>query len=632
MLPRAETPSPSITPASRVTPHAAPAHPPARRTGPARRGAAPLAVLLALTLTACAGNGPLSKEQTAHLASPDIAVRSAQLTRAAAARYDTEMTVFHPVIAKRGMVASEQALASEIGLDILKAGGNAIDAAVAVGFALAVVLPNAGNIGGGGFMMVHDAKTNQYTALDFRETAPAAATKTIFQDKDGNVIDGKSLYTHAAVGVPGTVAGLTHAQAKWGRLPLTKVMAPAIALADKGYTVTKPLAAKLATERETMGKWPATRAIFWRRGAPLRVGDTLIQKDLATSLRLIAVQGPDAFYKGSIAKKIVADSQKNHGLITAADMASYKVIERKPLRGTYRQYEVVTMPPPSSGGIHLLQMLNIMDGWPIGTWGQNTAQTVHHMTEAMKLAYADRAEYLGDPDFVKVPQAGLISPDYAAQLRTQIDVNKARPAKDIKPGKPQPYESDQTTHYSVMDAKGNAVAVTYTLNTNFGTGIVAPGTGILLNNEMDDFSAKPGVPNAYGLVGGEANAVAPRKRPLSSMTPTFVLRDGKPWIVTGTPGGARIITTVLQTVSNAVDHGMNPAEAAAAPRFHHQWTPDELRVERGFPLDTIQLLQQRGHTVTEKAAMGRTQTIQAQDGELWGYSDPRNPDGLTVGY
>ena len=273
-----------------------------------------------------------------------------------------------------------------------------------------------------------------------------------------------------------------------------------------------------------------------------------------------------------------------------------------------------------------------MEGWPIGNWGQNSAQTVHHMAEAMKLAYADRAEYLGDPDYVKIPQTGLVSRKYATLLRSQIDPAHAKPAKDIKPGRPQPYESDQTTHYSVMDARGNAVAVTYTLNTNFGTGIVAPGTGILLNNEMDDFSVKPGVPNAYGLVGGEANAVGPRKRPLSSMTPTFVLKDGKPWLVTGSPGGARIITTVLQTVSNAIDHGMNPAEAAAAPRFHHQWTPDELRVERGFPVDNTELLRQRGQKVVEKAAMGRTQTIQAQDGELWGYSDPRNPDGQTLGY
>lgn len=593
---------------------------------------AALGLFLALSLAACGTQGPLSKEQADRLASPDAAIKSSQLTQAAAARYDAQMDIFHPVIAQHGMVASEQALASQIGIDILKAGGNAMDAAVAVGFALAVALPNAGNLGGGGFMLVHDALHHQDIALDFRESAPAAATRNTFLDANGNVIDGKSLYTHAAIGVPGTVAGLTHAQQRWGKLSLATVMAPAISLAEKGYPVSQTLARTLNTETDTMKKWPATRAIFWKGDAPLKAGDWLVQKDLASSLRLIAKQGAKAFYRGPIARKIVADSQANHGLITAEDLQNYKPVERKPIRGPYRQYEIVTMPPPSSGGIHLLQILNIMEGWPIGTWGQNSAQTVHHIAEAMKLAYADRSEYLGDPDYVKIPQTGLTSRKYAAQLRSQIDPAHARPAKAIKPGKPQPYESDQTTHYSVMDARGNAVAVTYTLNTNFGTGIVAPGTGILLNNEMDDFSAKPGVPNAYGLIGGEANAVGPRKRPLSSMTPTFVLRDGKPWLVTGSPGGARIITTVLQTVSNAIDHGMNPAEAAAAPRFHHQWTPDELRVERGFPLDTIDLLRQRGQNVVEKPAMGRTQTIQAIGNELWGYSDPRNPDGRTLGY
>lgn len=601
------------------------------RFPPHRPARSALATLLALALAACS-SPQLSKEQADRLASPDAAIRSGQLTQAAAARYDAQQDIFHPVIARNGMVATEQALASQIGVDILKAGGNAIDAAVAVGFALAVALPNAGNLGGGGFMMVHDARTGQYIALDFRETAPAAAGRDLFLDDKGQVIDGKSLYTHAAVGVPGTVAGLVHAQKKWGKLPLARVMAPAISLADRGFPVSDTLARQLKTEAETMGKWPATRAIFWRNGAPLQAGQTLVQKDLAQSLRLIAREGASAFYEGAIARKLVADARQHDGLLTADDLRNYKPIERKPVRGSYRQYEIVTMPPPSSGGIHLLQILNIMEGWPIGTWGHNSAQTVHHMAEAMKLAYADRAEYLGDPDFVKVPQTGLTAKAYAAQLRQQIDASKAREARSIKPGKPQPYESDQTTHYSVVDKAGNAVAVTYTLNTNFGTGIVAPGTGILLNNEMDDFSAKPGVPNAYGLVGGEANAVGPRKRPLSSMTPTFVLKDGKPWLVTGTPGGARIITTVLQSVSNAIDHGMNPAEANAVPRFHHQWTPDELRIERGFPVDTIDLLQQRGQNVVTKAAMGRTQTIQVQGNELWGYSDPRNPDGKTLGY
>ncbi|MDO4682304.1 MAG: gamma-glutamyltransferase [Lautropia sp.] len=589
-------------------------------------------LLSGLIILALAGCSTTALNQHTDQATTQDSAQQAGATRAAALSYDFQLDIFQPVIARNGMVASEQGLASQIGLDILKAGGNAVDAAVAIGFALAVTLPNAGNIGGGGFMMVHDAKSGQYVALDFRETAPGSAGRDLFLDKDGNVVDGKSLYTHAAVGVPGTVAGMAHALKKWGTMPLARVMAPAIALAEKGYPVSETLAKTLKAEADNMGKWPATRAIFWKNGEPLKVGDRLVQKDLARSLKLIAAQGPDAFYRGEIARRIAADSQQNGGLISLDDLKNYRPVERQPVRGSYRQYEVVTMPPPSSGGIHLVQILNMMEAWPIGQWGQNSAQTVHHMAEAMKLAYADRSEYLGDPDFVKIPQTGLTSKAYADSLRAGIDPKKARPAGQIRPGKPQPYESDQTTHYSVVDRAGNAVAVTYTLNTNFGTGIVAPGTGILLNNEMDDFAAKPGVPNAYGLIGGDANAVAAGKRPLSSMTPTFVLKDGKPWLVTGSPGGARIITTVLQTISNSIDHSMSPAEAAATPRFHHQWTPDELRIERGFPVDTIELLKQRGQNVVVKPAMGRTQTIQIQGKELWGYSDPRNPDGQTLGY
>ncbi|MFT3813786.1 MAG: gamma-glutamyltransferase [Acidovorax sp.] len=553
-------------------------------------------------------------------------------TQAAAAAYDFDMDVFHPVIARQGMVASEQELASKAGLDILKAGGNAVDAAVAMGFALAVTLPNAGNIGGGGFMMVHDAKTGKDIALDFREMAPKAASRNMYLDAQGNVIDDKSLHTHFAVGVPGTVAGMDHALRKWGTMPLSRVMAPAIALADKGYPVSETLATILKQEQKNMGKWDATRAIFWKNGAPLQRDDRLVQKDLANSMRLIARDGAKAFYQGPIAKKIAAEMATHQGPITLQDLAAYKVVEREPVRGSYRGYQIVTMPPPSSGGIHVVQILNMMEQWPLNQWGHNSARTVHHVAEAMKLAYADRSEYLGDTDFVRVPVKGLLSKRYAAELAGRISDEHTLPAKEVKPGKPQPYESDQTTHYSVMDKAGNIVAVTYTLNTNFGSGIVARGTGIMLNNQMDDFSAKLGVPNAYGLVGGDANAIAAGKRPLSSMTPTFVLKDGKPWLVTGSPGGARIITTVLQVISNSIDFGMNPAEATAALRFHQQWTPDELRVEKGFSVDTIHLLKQRGENVVVKPSMGRTQTIQVRNGEFWGYSDPRNPDGKTLGY
>lgn len=576
------------------------------------------AALIAL-LAACAHNPtppPISQTAT---------------TQAVAAAYDHTLSVFHPVVAYNGMVSSEHELASHVGLQVLQAGGNAVDAAVAVGFALAVVLPNAGNIGGGGFMMYHDAASQQAVALDFREMAPAGAHRDLYVDEKGQVIDGKSLFTHYAVGVPGTVAGLEHALKKWGSLPLHQVLQPAIDLAENGFEVSETLAKVLNASAKNMGKWPATTTIFWRDGSPLKAGDKLVQKDLANSLKLIARQGSYAFYKGDIARRIATEMQAYPGAITLADLANYQAIERQPVQGTYRGYDIVTMPPPSSGGLHLVQMLNILERWPMGDWGHNSDQAVHHMAESMKLAYADRAEYLGDPDFVEVPMAGLISKHYANNLAQRINA-KATPSQQIKPGNPLPFESDQTTHYSIMDKSGNAVAVTYTLNTNFGTGIVAAGTGILLNNEMDDFSAKPGVANAYGLVGGDANAVAAGKRPLSSMTPTLVLKDNQPILITGSPGGARIITTVLQTVINAIDYDMNPAESAAALRVHHQWTPDELRVEQGFNVDTKRLLEQRGHQVNVKASMGRTQTIQREGQALWGYSDPRNPDGLTLGY
>ncbi|WP_225784103.1 gamma-glutamyltransferase [Xenophilus sp. Marseille-Q4582] len=586
--------------------------------------ASSLALALA-TLTACGTAPQASGTATA----PPATTAAAQ---AASAAYDFDMDVFHPVVARNGMVATEQELATQIGLDILKAGGNAVDAAVAVGFALAVALPNAGNIGGGGFMVVHDARTGRNVALDFREVAPHKASRDMYLDAQGQVIDGKSLYTHYAVGVPGTVAGMEHALKQWGTMPLARVIAPAAALAEKGFPVSETLAKILSQEQKNMGKWPATREIFWKNGAPLKVGDLLVQKDLAASLRLIGQQGSRAFYEGDIARKIAAEMASHPNAISLQDLRDYKVVERVPTQGTYRGYQIVTMPPPSSGGPHLVQILNMLEPQPVAQWGANSAQYLHYLAEASKLAYADRSEHLGDPDFVKVPEKGLTSKRYAASLAQTIDPNRARPAREIKPGRPQPYESDQTTHYSVVDKAGNAVAVTYTLNTNFGSGIVAQGTGILLNNEMDDFSAKPGVANAYGLVGGDANAVAPRKRPLSSMTPTMVLRGGKPVLVTGSPGGARIITTVLQTVVNTIDFQMNPAEAASTPRVHHQWTPDELRVEKGLSPDTLALLRQRGHNVALKASMGRTQTIQIRDGMLYGYSDPRNPDGKTLGY
>lgn len=530
------------------------------------------------------------------------------------------------------MVASEHEIASQVGLDILKRGGNAVDAAVAVGFTLAVVLPHAGNLGGGGFLIVHDAQSGKNIALDFREMAPRRASRDMYLDENGNIIAGKSLYSHDAIGVPGTVAGLEYALKKWGSLPLSEVITPAIQLAENGIPVSHSLAKMLNAAQDKLGKWPSSRAIFFQENRPLRYGERLVQQDLAHSLRVISQQGSRMFYRGEIGDKIIAEIQQHQGIMQKSDLHAYKVIERQPIRGNYKGYQIVTMPPPSSGGVHLVQMLNILEQFPLQQWGANSAQTLHYLAESMKLAYADRSKYLGDPDFVHVPVAGLSSKPYAKMLAQQISATTARPSVSIQPNNPIPYESDQTTHYSVVDQHGNVVSVTYTLNFNFGSGIVAAGTGILLNNEMDDFSAKHGVENAFGLIGGDANAIAPYKRPLSSMTPTIVLKNQKAWLVTGSPGGSRIISTVLQTLINSIDFQMNPAEVAAVPRIHHQWLPDEIRVEKGISADTLELLKQKGHKIVQKSTMGRTQTIQILPDGIYGYSDPRNPDGATRGY
>ncbi len=553
---------------------------------------------------------------------------------AAPVSYGVEEDVFHPVRAKNGMVASVDATATQVGVDILKKGGNAVDAAVAVGFALAVTHPQAGNIGGGGFMMLR-TKDGTTTAIDFREMAPEKATKDMFLDAAGNADSKKSLTSHLATGTPGTVAGFALALQKYGTMPLNQVVQPAIHLARDGIVVNDALAEDLKTYgSETLPNHPTSKAIFWKTdGNPLQKGDKLVQENLAKSLEMIAETGPDAFYKGAIADQIADEMAKNGGLISKADLANYKAVERAPISGDYRGYQIFSMPPPSSGGIHIVQILNILENFDLKKYGFGSADTMQIMAEAEKYAYADRSEYLGDPDFVKVPWQALTDKAYAKTLADQIDLAKARPSKEIKPGNLAPYESNQTTHFSVVDKDGNAVAVTYTLNTTFGSGIVAGDTGILLNNEMDDFSAKPGVPNVYGLVGGEANAVGPHKRPLSSMSPTIVVKDGKTWLVTGSPGGSRIITTVLQMVVNSIDFGMNIAEATNAPRFHHQWLPDELRVEKGFSPDTLKLLQEKGQNVAVKEAMGSTQSIVVgPDGVLYGASDPRSVDDLTAGY
>ncbi|WP_262264531.1 gamma-glutamyltransferase [Pantoea dispersa] len=563
-------------------------------------------------------------------------VQGAQAAPASAppVSYGVDSDTFHPVKAQHGMVASVDAMATRVGVDILKQGGNAVDAAIAVGFALAVTHPQAGNLGGGGFMLLRTA-AGRTTAIDFREMAPARASRDMFLDKQGNADSKLSLTSHLASGTPGTVAGFALAAQKYGTLPLSTLLAPAIKLARDGIIVNDALADDLATYgKENLINHDNSRAIFYKAdGQPYQKGDRLVQKNLAHSLQLIAQQGPDAFYKGKIADEIAAEMAQHGGLIGKADLAAYRAVERKPVSGSYRGYEVFSMPPPSSGGIHIVQILNILENFDLAKWGFGSADAMQVMAEAEKYAYADRSEYLGDPDFVKVPQQALTSKAYAKSLAQQIDVNKARPSADIKPGKLAPYESNQTTHFSVVDKDGNAVAVTYTLNTYFGSGVVAGNSGILMNNEMDDFSAKPGTPNVYGLVGSEANAIQPAKRPLSSMSPTIVAKDGKTWLVTGSPGGSRIITTVLQMVVNSIDFGMNVAEATNAPRFHHQWLPDQLRVEKGFSPDTLRLLEAKGQHVKVLPAMGSTQSIMiGPDGMRYGASDPRSVDDLSAGY
>ena len=565
----------------------------------------------------------------AALASTLITVGAAAQDQAILSKRD----IVHPVKAANGMVASQEAVATRIGVEILREGGNAVDAAVAIGFALAVTLPRAGNLGGGGFMLVHSAVDNQTVAVDYREMAPQASTRDMFLKEDGKVDKSKARSSRYSAGVPGTVAGLALARERYGSMPLSRLIQPAIDLADNGIVITADLAENLASRKKRLSKNPAAAAIFYKAdGSNYKPGEKLRQSDLAQSLRAIAADGPDAFYKGAIARKIVADMQANNGPMTAADLASYQAVVRKPAYGTYRGYEVFSMPPPSSGGVHLIQMLNILETFPIGFLGHNSADTVHLMAETMRLAYTDRSHHLGDPEFWKVPVNGLTSKGYADILRRSIDLDKARPSHSVSPGDPAPFESNETTHFSVMDGAGNVVSNTYTLNFSYGSGIVAPGTGILLNNEMDDFSSKPGVPNAYGLVGGEANAVEPGKRPLSSMTPTIVMKDGAPFLATGSPGGSRIITTVMQIIMNVVDHGLNIAAATHAPRIHHQWLPDEIRVEPGLSADTLDLLSARGHRIKTKNAMGSAQSVMHGKNDFLGASDPRRRGSLTLGY
>ncbi|HEX7084748.1 MAG TPA: gamma-glutamyltransferase [Vicinamibacterales bacterium] len=539
----------------------------------------------------------------------------------------------NPVRARHAMVGSTDVHASQAGLEILRAGGNAVDAAVAVGFALAVTHPAAGNLGGGGFMVIRLADGRQ-TVIDYREAAPGRATHDMYLDENGEPVPERSRVGALAAGVPGSVAGLAYAQRRYGRLPLARVMAPAIALARDGFEVSWALADSLAAARPLLSRFPESVRVFYGPdGEPPLPGDRLTQPDLARTLELIAQQGPDAFYKGPIADLIVSEMERSGGLITKDDLAAYTPREREPIVGTYRGYQIVAPPPPSSGGIALVQLLNILEAYPLREYGHNSSRSIHLVTEAARRVYADRSKWLGDPDFFEVPVAGLISKTYAAALRDGISETRATPSEQVLPGEPTGYEHSETTHYSVVDADGNAVSTTTTINGSYGNGQVVPAAGFLLNNEMDDFSAKPGAPNMFGLLGGEANAIAPRKRMLSSMTPTIVVKDGATRLVLGSPGGSRIITTVLQVILNVIDHGMTVQEAVDAPRFHHQWQPDSIRLERlGFPEDVVTALTAMGHATTVNDDMGDVHAIMIDDtGLRLGASDPRM-DGRTVGY
>lgn len=559
------------------------------------------------------------------------------------------------VEAKNGMVVTSQYLASQVGVDILKKGGNAIDAAVAVGYAEAVVNPCCGNIGGGGFMTVHLADGKD-TFINFREMAPAAASANMYLDAQGNIKKGASLYGYLAVGVPGTVMGLDHAQREYGKLSRAQVMAPAIKLARQGFVLTRADTDILDTKTTKFKDEPDVAKIFLRKdGTPLQPGDKLIQTDLANTLEAISKRGPDAFYKGKIPAAVEAASKKGGGIITAADFANYKVTETAPVTCSYRGYKFVSAPPPSSGGVTLCETLNILEGYDLKSMGFNSAASIHTLTEAMRHAYMDRNTFLGDPAFVNNPVDRLLSKSYAADIRKKIEADNATPSTQVEPGM-EPHEKPETTHYSIVDKMGNAVSTTYTINGLFGSIEIAPGTGFFLNDEMDDFTSKVGEKNMYGLVQGSRNAIAPGKRPLSSMSPSLITKDGKTFMVLGSPGGSRIITITLETALNVIDFGMPPQEAVNAPRIHHQWLPDEVYYEqRGVSADSLNLLQKMGYKMVEQTPWGAAELImvglpgavgvtpqssgndaavsgKVREGYLYGANDVRRPAGAAIGY
>lgn len=539
-----------------------------------------------------------------------------------------------PVRARHGMVASVSEIASQVGVDVLKRGGNAVDAAVAVGLALAVVWPSAGNIGGGGFMVIRLAN-GKTTTIDYREMGPAAAHRNVYLDAKGEYIPESSTFGHRAAGVPGSVAGMAYALEKYGTMKWAAVAEPARRLAGDGFTVWHQLELSLKGAAEDLSRHPESKRVFLRNGDFYREGERMRQPELAATLARMIKHGPQEFYTGETARLIVRHMEKAGGWMTMEDLKNYRVVEREPLRGSYRGHEIITMPPPSSGGVALLQMLNILERYDLKSLGFGSSASTHLKVEAMRRAFADRAHYLGDPDFVKVPVAGLISRKYADELAATIDARRASTSEQVRHGDPVPYESEETTHYTVVDKDGNVVAVTTTINDSFGNKMTVEGAGFLLNNEMDDFAPKPGAANAYGLIQGEANAVAARKRPLSSMTPTIVLKDGKFFFAVGSPGGPTIINTVMQVITNVIDYEMTIQQAVDAPRVHHQWIPDQIVYEpMGLVADVTAALKAMGHRLTDRPRrMGDAHAIMIEQktGIRLGASDPRL-NGRAIGY
>ncbi len=539
-------------------------------------------------------------------------------------------SIIHPAVGDSGMVVTQHYLATEVGQAILEKGGNAVDASVAVAFALAVVLPRAGNIGGGGFMVLHNAAERKNYAIDYREMAPAAAHRDMYLNDDGSVNKSTSRLGYLSGGIPGTVAGMWEAHQKFGSLPWKELIAPAIKLAQDGFRVSPFMADSINRAYASMKDYPSSVEVFFP-AYPLKPNHNLIQKDLASTLKRIARYGKDGFYKGKTAKIFAEAMKNNKGLITEDDLLNYKAVWREPLESSYKNFQIVSMPPPSSGGVHLIQMLNILDNFDLKKLGHNSKDYILLLTETMKYAYADRSKYLGDPDFYDVPVKQLVDKAYASAIAKDIQLGITTPANDIFPGEKLPTEGMETTHFSVSDKYGNTVSNTYTINSSYGAKVVVEGLGFLLNNEMDDFAAAPGIPNQFGLLGGEANKIEPYKRPLSSMTPSIVFLDEKPFLITGSPGGSRIISTVLQMILNVVEFNMEVSDATIQPRIHHQWKPDVLGIEAGLNPEVINLLNTTNQDIYIHSPGTSLESIVLKNNYHYGFGDTRRPDSLALG-